>query len=82
MGCDRVAKNGDVCNKIGTSALAILAKYYGIPFYVLGPTSTIDPNVETGADIPIEQRPAAEVSSLWYRKPMTPDVCKNIQSGV
>jgi len=73
VGCDRVAKNGDVCNKIGTSALAILARYYGIPFYVLGPTSTIDLSIETGDDIVIEQRPAEEITSLWYQKPMVPE---------
>jgi len=76
VGCDRVAKNGDVCNKIGTSGLAILAKHYGIPFYVLGPGSTIDLSVETGADIPIEQRAAEEVTSLWYQKPMAPEGVK------
>ena len=48
VGCDRVAKNGDVCNKIGTLSLAILARHYGIPFYVLGPTSTIDLRMESG----------------------------------
>ncbi|MBN1777628.1 MAG: S-methyl-5-thioribose-1-phosphate isomerase [Clostridiales bacterium] len=73
VGCDRVAKNGDVCNKIGTSALAILAKHYGIPFYVLGPSSTIDMSIETGEDIPIEQRAAEEVTTLWYQKPMAPE---------
>ena len=48
VGCDRVAANGDTANKIGTSGVAILAKYYNIPFYVLGPTSTIDMNCPTG----------------------------------
>lgn len=48
VGCDRVAANGDTANKIGTSGVAILAKYYHIPFYVLGPTSTIDMNCKTG----------------------------------
>ncbi|MFH1879465.1 MAG: S-methyl-5-thioribose-1-phosphate isomerase, partial [Bacillota bacterium] len=76
VGCDRVAKNGDVCNKIGTSALAILARHYGIPFYALGPTSTIDLSVETGNDIPIEQRPAEEITTLWYQKPMVPQGVK------
>ena len=76
VGCDRVAANGDVCNKIGTSALAILAKHYGIPFYVLGPSSTIDLSIETGADIPIEQRAAEEVTELWYQKPMAPQGVK------
>lgn len=76
VGCDRVAANGDACNKIGTSGVAILAKYYGIPFYVLGPTSTIDLNTPTGDDIPIEQRPAEEVTHMWYEKPMTPEGIK------
>ena len=48
VGCDRVAANGDTANKIGTSGVAILAKHYGIPFYVLGPTSTIDMGCSTG----------------------------------
>ena len=72
VGCDRVAANGDACNKIGTSGVAILAKYYGIPFYVLGPTSTIDLDCPTGADIPIEERDGEEIRSLWYREPMAP----------
>ena len=49
VGCDRVARNGDTANKIGTSGVAILAKYYGIPFYVLGPSSTIDFTCPDGA---------------------------------
>lgn len=72
VGCDRVAANGDACNKIGTSGVAILAKYYGIPFYVLGPTSTIDMSIEKGADIVIEQRPPEEVTEMWYQQPMAP----------
>ncbi len=76
VGCDRVAKNGDVCNKIGTSALAILAKHYGIPFYVLGPSSTVDLSIETGGEIIIEQRAAEEVTQLWYEKPMAPEGVK------
>ena len=56
VGCDRVAANGDTANKIGTSGVAILAKHYGIPFYVLGPTSTIDMSCATGDDIKIELR--------------------------
>lgn len=51
VGCDRVAANGDTANKIGTSGVAVLAKYYGIPFYVLGPTSTIDMDCPTGKEI-------------------------------
>lgn len=76
VGCDRVAANGDACNKIGTSGVAILAKHYGIPFYVLGPTSTIDLNTPTGDDIVIEQRPAEEVTEMWYEKRMAPEGIK------
>ena len=76
VGCDRVAANGDACNKIGTSGVAILAKHYGIPFYVLGPTSTIDLNTPTGDDIVIEQRPAEEVTEMWYEKRMAPEGVK------
>ena len=70
MGCDRVAANGDTANKIGTSGVAILAKHYGIPFYVLGPTSTIDMACPDGAHIPIEQRDPGEIKTMWYEKPM------------
>ncbi len=70
VGCDRVAANGDAANKIGTSGVAILAQYYGIPFYVLGPTSTIDRNCPTGADIRIELRDPDEIKTMWYEKPM------------
>lgn len=62
VGCDRVAANGDVANKIGTSGVAILAKEYGIPFYVLGPTSTVDLDTPTGAEIEIELRDGEEIS--------------------
>ena len=72
VGCDRIAANGDAANKIGTSGVAVLAKHYGIPFYVLGPSSTIDLDCPTGADIPIEERPGQEIGSLWYREPMAP----------
>ena len=76
VGCDRVAANGDACNKIGTSGVAILAKYYGIPFYVLGPTSTIDMSIKKGADIPIEQRPPEEITEMWYKQRMVPQGVK------
>ena len=72
VGCDRVAANGDACNKIGTSGLAVLAKYYGVPFYVLGPTSTIDMSIKTGREIIIEQRPPEEITEMWYEKRMAP----------
>lgn len=70
VGADRIAANGDACNKIGTSGLAILANYYNIPFYVLAPTSTIDMAIKTGDDIPIEQRPGDELTKMWYKEPM------------
>ena len=76
VGCDRVAANGDAANKIGTSGVAILAKHYGIPFYVLGPTSTIDMNCPTGAEIPIELRAEGEIREKWYREPMAPATVK------
>ena len=72
VGCDRVAANGDTANKIGTSGVAILAKHYGIPFYVLGPTSTIDLSCATGDDITIELRDPAEIREKFYREPMAP----------
>ena len=62
VGTDRVAANGDVCNKIGTYMVAVLARRHGIPFYVACPLSTIDMNVTDGAAIPIEERPASEVT--------------------
>src|SRR5207249_3374182 len=62
VGADRVAANGDVANKIGTYALAVLAARHGLPFYVAAPLSTIDPAVANGDAIPIEQRDAAEVT--------------------
>ncbi len=79
VGCDRIAANGDFANKIGTSGVAILAKHYGIPFYTLGPRSTIDMNCPTGADIRIELRDPDEIRTLWYKEPMAlPEVkCYN-----
>lgn len=70
VGCDRVAANGDAANKIGTSGVAILANYYHIPFYVLGPSSTVDLNCKTGADIEIELRSPEEIKEKFYEKPM------------
>lgn len=72
VGCDRIAANGDVANKIGTSGVAILAKYYNIPFYVLGPTSTLDMECLTGDDIEIELRDGEEIKTKFYEKPMAP----------
>ncbi len=70
VGCDRVAANGDFANKIGTSGVAILAKHYGIPFYTLGPASTVDMNCASGEDIKIELRDQDEIRTMWYEKPM------------
>ena len=70
VGCARIAANGDVCNKIGTSGVAILAKHYGIPFYSLGPYSTIDMDCPTGDDIHIELRDPEEIKNMWYKEPM------------
>ena len=72
VGCDRMAANGDACNKIGTSGLAILAKHYGIPFYVCLPVSTVDMKIKTGADIVIEERNPSEVTEMWYNERMAP----------
>lgn len=63
VGADRIAANGDVANKVGTLGLAVLARHFGVPFYVAAPTSTIDARTASGTDIPIEQREAAEVLS-------------------
>ncbi|MGB4657605.1 MAG: S-methyl-5-thioribose-1-phosphate isomerase [Mobilitalea sp.] len=76
VGCDRVAANGDTANKIGTSVVAIVAKRYNVPVYICAPTSTIDLNTKTGADIHIEQRPAEEVTEMWYKERMAPDGVK------
>ena len=65
VGCDRVAANGDVANKIGTYTIAVLARRHGIPFFVAGPTSSIDDNCASGKYIPIEQRDAKEVSHIF-----------------
>lgn len=73
VGCDRVAKNGDAANKIGTSGVAILAKHYGIPFYVCAPSSTIDTATPTGEQIPIEMRSHDEVTEMWYKERMAPE---------
>lgn len=72
VGCDRVAANGDTANKIGTSGLAIVAAHYGVPFYVMCPTSTIDMACATGDDIPIELREGDEIKTKFYEQPMAP----------
>jgi methylthioribose-1-phosphate isomerase len=64
VGADRIARNGDTANKVGTYGLAILAAHHGIAFYVAAPRSTFDPSVPDGAGIPIEERAADEVTSF------------------
>ena len=71
VGADRIALDNSVANKVGTYGLAVLAHHHGVPFVVAAPTSTIDPEARTGADIPIEQRNGDEVSSIAGR-PMAP----------
>jgi methylthioribose-1-phosphate isomerase len=76
VGCDRVAANGDAANKIGTSVVAAVAKYYGVPLYVCAPTSTIDMETATGKDIHIELRPDHEITEMWYKERMAPEGVK------
>lgn len=76
VGCDRMAANGDGANKIGTSAVAILAKEFGIPFYMYVPTSTIDMDTLSGDEIVIEERDGREISSMWYERQMAPEGVK------
>ena len=64
VGADRIAANGDVANKIGTYSLAVLAQAHGVPFYVAAPLSTFDPEIPNGRAIPIEERPAEEVTQI------------------
>lgn len=65
VGADRIAANGDVANKVGTYSVAVLARENQVPFYVAAPISTLDLTLASGADIPIEQRPAAEVTHVF-----------------
>lgn len=76
VGCDRVAANGDTANKIGTSVVAAVAKRYQVPFYVCAPTSTIDLETKTGAEIRIEERSGDEVTQMWYQERMAPEGVK------
>ena len=76
VGCDRVAANGDTANKIGTSGAAVLAKYYGIPFYVFCPSSTIDFACRTGEDINIEFRSPNEIKTMFFKEPSAPEGVK------
>lgn len=76
VGCDRVAANGDTANKVGTSVVACVAKQYGIPVYVCAPTSTIDMSLKSGAEIPIEERLAEEITEMWYKERVAPEGIK------
>jgi methylthioribose-1-phosphate isomerase len=76
VGCDRMARNGDAANKIGTHCLAVIACRYGVPFYVCLPHSTIDADCADGSGIVIEERPAEEVTEAWYARRMAPDGVK------
>lgn len=73
VGADRIAANGDAANKIGTSVVATVARHYNIPFYVCAPSSTIDSDIATGDEIPIEMRDKDEVTTMWYQKRMAPE---------
>ncbi len=75
VGADRVARNGDVANKIGTYMLAVCAKYHNIPFYVAAPLSTFDKETETGSDIPIEKRKDEEVTHIFGKRIAASGVC-------
>lgn len=72
VGCDRVAANGDTANKIGTLSVAVLAKHFGVPFYVFCPLSTIDPECASGDDITIEERPPEEITELMFARRTAP----------
>jgi len=73
VGADRVARNGDAANKIGSLGLSILARHYDVPFYVCAPFSTVDFCCEAGGQIPIEQRAPEEVTQAWYERRMAPE---------
>jgi methylthioribose-1-phosphate isomerase len=70
VGADRVAANGDLANKIGSYMLAVCACHHKVPFYVVAPFSTFDLSLGRGEDIPIEEREPAEVTALYFRRPI------------
>jgi len=72
VGADRISKNGDVANKVGTYNLSVLAKFHNIPFYVVAPTSSFDLKIKDGEDIPIEERDTKEVTHLFFKSPIAP----------
>jgi methylthioribose-1-phosphate isomerase len=67
-GADRIAANGDAANKIGTYSLAVLARYHAIPFYIAAPMSTVDPTLQDGGKIPIEERSPHEVTEVFGKQ--------------
>ncbi len=73
VGADRIARNGDTANKIGTYGIAVLARENGVPFYVAAPVSTLDLSIASGEQIPIEERSASEVTHVAGVR-MAPDV--------
>lgn len=72
VGADRIARNGDAANKVGTYNLAVLADWHRIPFYIVAPLSTFDPAIKTGSDIPIEERSPFEITHNFFKKPIAP----------
>jgi len=80
VGADRITANGDTANKIGTDMLAVLADHHGIPFYVAAPSSTLDPSLATGEEIPIEERSATEITEI-EGVPVAPDGCPVYNPG-
>lgn len=75
-GCDRIAANGDTANKIGTLSLSLAANYYGIPHYVTGPSSTIDPYCSSGEEIVIEERDSDEITGKYFNRQIAPEGVK------
>ena len=76
VGADRVAKNGDTANKIGTLGLAVLAKFFRVPFYVFCPTSTIDISCDDGSKIVLEERDPDEIKKEYFKSPVAPEDVK------
>ena len=81
VGCDRIAKNGDVANKIGTYNLALVAYAHGVPFYSVGPTTTIDLSIASGKEIPIEERSEREITHIG-KVQITPDDVEVVNPSV
>lgn len=71
-GADRIAKNGDTANKIGTYGLAVLGRFHKIPFYIVAPSSTFDLSIKDGSQIPIEERAPKELTHDFFKTPIAP----------